>query len=92
MKYETTHNLSLPKLGFGTARVGGNLLPNRSRDQYYLSALRSALELGYAHFDTAELYSLGHTQLPTGARRAQYSTLLMVLGSALIQTPPLELV
>jgi diketogulonate reductase-like aldo/keto reductase len=62
MKYETSHNLSLPKLGFGTARVGGALLPNRSRDQYYLSALRSALELGYTHFDTAELYSLGHSE------------------------------
>jgi diketogulonate reductase-like aldo/keto reductase len=62
MKYETSHNLTIPKLGFGTARVGGNLLPNRSHDQYYLSALRSALELGYAHFDTAELYSLGHSE------------------------------
>jgi diketogulonate reductase-like aldo/keto reductase len=76
MKYETIHDLSLPKLGFGTSRIGGNLLPNRSRDQFYLSALRSALELGYAHFDTAELYSLGHSEeligraiRETGAKR-----------------------
>ena len=62
MKYETSHNLTLPKLGFGTARVGGRLLPDRSQDQYYLSALRSALELGYIHFDTAEFYSFGHSE------------------------------
>ena len=60
MKYETIQNLTLPKIGFGTAKLGGvHFLPLRSRGDFYLSALRSALELGYTHFDTAESYARG---------------------------------
>jgi len=62
MKTETVHNITLPKIGFGTARLGGLILPFRWRDAAYLSALRSAIELGYTHFDTAELYALGHSE------------------------------
>lgn len=62
MKYETAHNTTLPKIGFGTARLGGSLIPNRSRDAFYLSAMRSALEAGYTHIDTAELYALGYSE------------------------------
>jgi len=62
MKTETVHSVTLPKIGFGTARLGGLILPFRWRDAVYLSALLSALELGYTHFDTAELYALGHSE------------------------------
>ncbi|MEW5941853.1 MAG: aldo/keto reductase [Chloroflexota bacterium] len=62
MKTETVHNLTLPKIGFGTARLGGLILPFRWREAFYLSALRSAIELGYTHFDTAELYALGYAE------------------------------
>jgi len=34
-------------------------IPTRSRS---LAALRSALELGYTHFDTAEAYAAGHAK------------------------------
>jgi diketogulonate reductase-like aldo/keto reductase len=62
MKYETIHNLTLPKIGFGTAQLGGRLFREPARDEFYLSALRSALDLGYTHFDTAEFYSSGHAE------------------------------
>jgi diketogulonate reductase-like aldo/keto reductase len=62
MKTETVHNVTLPKIGFGTARLGGLILQFRWRDAYYLSVMRSALDLGYTHIDTAELYALGHSE------------------------------
>ncbi|HUH99318.1 MAG TPA: aldo/keto reductase [Anaerolineales bacterium] len=62
MKYETLHNLLIPKIGFGSARLGGRLFADRSRDDQFLAALRSGLELGYSHFDTAEFYAGGHAE------------------------------
>lgn len=62
MKYETIHNLTLPKLGFGTWKLGGGSSPNPKADPVSLAALRSALGLGYTHFDTAEMYADGHAE------------------------------
>ncbi len=63
MKYETIGNLTIPKIGFGTAQLGGLPdFPNRSKTDFYLSALRSAFELGYTHFDTAERYVRGFAE------------------------------
>lgn len=62
MKYEIIHNLSLPKIGFGTWTIGGEVSPNPAWDSKSLTALRSALEIGYTHFDTAEYYAAGHSE------------------------------
>jgi diketogulonate reductase-like aldo/keto reductase len=62
MKYEIIRGLQIPKIGFGTWRIGGGSSPNRSLDSKSLAALRSALELGYTHFDTAEMYADGHSE------------------------------
>ncbi len=62
MKYESINNLQIPKIGFGTWRIGGEGSADPSLDQKSLQALRSALELGYTHFDTAEYYAQGHAE------------------------------
>ena len=62
MKYETVHNTTIPKIGYGTWTIGGGMTPDPSRDTRSLTALRSALELGYTHFDTAEMYASGHSE------------------------------
>ncbi len=62
MNFETIRNLTLPKIGFGTWKIGGESSANRARDAHSLAALRSALELGYTHFDTAEMYAGGHAE------------------------------
>src|SRR5512143_3807560 len=62
MRYESIDGLTLPKIGFGTWNIGGGSSADRSHDAANLSALRSALELGYTHFDTAEYYGAGHTE------------------------------
>ncbi len=63
MTYETVDSLQLPKIGFGTYSFGGGMTAaNRSHDEASVSSLRSALELGYTHFDTAESYGAGHCE------------------------------
>ena len=62
MKTETVHNVTLPKIGFGTWSLGGDSHPDPARDSASLTALRAALEIGYTHFDTAEAYASGHCE------------------------------
>ncbi len=62
MKYELIHELQVPKVGFGTWSIGGQSTPDLSLDSVSRAALRSALELGYTHFDTAEYYADGHAE------------------------------
>jgi diketogulonate reductase-like aldo/keto reductase len=62
MKYETLRGIKIPKIGFGTWKIGGGSTANPSKDERSLAGLRSALELGYTHFDTAEVYASGHTE------------------------------
>ncbi len=62
MIYEEWNGLQIPKIGFGTWTIGGGSFANRSKDRAGLAALRSALDLGYTHFDTAEMYAGGHTE------------------------------
>ena len=62
MKYETVPELTIPKIGFGMWRIGGDSYPDSSLDSNSMTALRSALETGYTHFDTAEAYASGHSE------------------------------
>ncbi len=62
MKYETVQGVSIPKIGFGTWKIGGDSYPDPKRDPASLTALRTALEVGYTHFDTAEVYADGHSE------------------------------
>jgi diketogulonate reductase-like aldo/keto reductase len=67
LKYEVLPNDEhIQKIGFGTWRIGGGSFPDRSQDDRALSALRSALKLGYTHFDTAEMYGGGHSEVLLG--------------------------
>ena len=76
MKYETLNGTKIPKIGFGTWSIGGGMSPDHSKDARSLAALRSALELGYRHFDTAEMYASGHSEelLGQAVRESGYST------------------
>lgn len=62
MKFDTTPSLTLPKIGFGTWKIGGGSSPNPSLDSISLAALHTAIETGYTHFDTAEMYANGHAE------------------------------
>lgn len=62
MKTETVHNVTLPKIGFGAWKIGGETSPHPEWDDRSLAALHSALAVGYTHFDTAEYYAKGHSE------------------------------
>ncbi len=64
MKYGKLYNNDeIQKIGFGTWRIGGGgESASKSLDTRSLAALRSALEIGYTHFDTAEMYASGHSE------------------------------
>lgn len=62
MKTETVHNITLPKIGFGSWKIGGDSQPRPEWDDRSLAALHSALAVGYTHFDTAESYAKGHSE------------------------------
>jgi len=62
MKYETVHKVPMPKIGFGMWKIGGDSYPDPKRDPVSLTALLTALEVGYTHFDTAEVYADGHSE------------------------------
>jgi diketogulonate reductase-like aldo/keto reductase len=52
----------VPRIGLGTWKYGGDTRADRSRDESDLHILRQALEMGYRHFDTAEMYGSGHSE------------------------------
>ena len=52
----------IPVMGLGTWAMGGRSRPDPSQDDRALSAIRAALEIGYTHIDTAEMYANGHTE------------------------------
>ena len=62
MKHELVHGHSIPKIGFGMWRIGGGSYPDPSLDSASMNAIRTALEVGYTHFDTAEAYASGHSE------------------------------
>jgi diketogulonate reductase-like aldo/keto reductase len=63
MKFVTLYNgEALPVLGLGTWDIGGGSYADRSRDRQARQALHAAVETGYTHFDTAEIYGAGHTE------------------------------
>ena len=62
MRYENLIEIVLPKIGFGTWKIGGDSAPDPAIEERSLAALRSALQLGYTHFDTAERYAGGRAE------------------------------
>jgi diketogulonate reductase-like aldo/keto reductase len=55
-------NFELPVIGLGTAMLGGGRQPDYSADKSSIELIKKALDLGYSHIDTAEMYGGGHTE------------------------------
>jgi diketogulonate reductase-like aldo/keto reductase len=63
MKYEQLFDgKPLPVLGLGTWNIGGSMVADRSMDEEYVRVLRSAIQMGYRHIDTAQMYGDGHSE------------------------------
>ena len=74
MKYEQLFDgRRLPVMGLGTWTVGGGLSQDYSRDKHSIDVMKKALEMGYTHIDTAELYGSGHTEELVGEAIAGFN-------------------
>ncbi len=52
----------IPVLGLGTWEIGGRMSRDTSYDTEGIAAIRGAIEFGYTHIDTAEMYGAGHSE------------------------------
>ncbi len=59
---DITLGVRLPVLGIGTWGMGGYESPDHSADEEAVEAIRTALDLGLTHIDTAEHYGAGHAE------------------------------
>ena len=74
MKYKKLYDgADIPVLGQGTWGLGGGMAPDHSHDSTAIDAIRTAIELGYTHIDTAEMYGGGHTEELVGQAVSEYN-------------------
>ena len=70
MKYEIpvkkAGEFALPALGLGTWGMGGENFPDSRHDESDMAAIRTAIESGITHIDTAEMYARGHSEEVVG--------------------------
>ena len=52
----------LPVIGLGTWQMGGGRSRDYSQDDEMTALIRDAIEMGYTHIDTAEMYGVGHCE------------------------------
>jgi diketogulonate reductase-like aldo/keto reductase len=63
MIYKSLYNgEQVPVIGQGTWGLGGGMHADHSQDERAREIIRTAIELGYTHIDTAEMYGGGHTE------------------------------
>jgi diketogulonate reductase-like aldo/keto reductase len=73
MEYrETKEGISIPVIGLGTFRIGGVVSADYSHDKEGVEAIKTAIDLGYTHLDTAEAYAEGHTEELVGKAIKEY--------------------
>jgi len=74
MKLETLFSgETLPKLGFGMWRLGGAETPDYRFDDEVIRLVRTAIDLGCRHIDTAEGYAGGHAEELVGRAIKSYA-------------------
>lgn len=64
---------SLPVLGLGTWQMGGGRSRDYSRDEEMAAIIHDAIEMGYTHIDTAEMYGVGHCEELVGRAMQEFA-------------------
>ena len=62
IEYTTLAGVRVPVLGLGTWQMGGKLERGTAHDKEEIEAIKTGIQLGLTHIDTAELYGEGHTE------------------------------
>lgn len=87
MEYKILSNgFKLPVVGLGTWGIGGFAEADYSGDREAVMAIKSAIELGYSHIDTAEIYGAGHTEELVGKAIKYFDRLKIIITSKVFKT------
>jgi len=70
---ELKSGMKIPVLGLGTWGVGGRFSRDSSGDQKSIENIQKALDMGYTHIDTAEMYGAGHSEELVGEAIKDYN-------------------
>ncbi len=62
IEYSTLGGARIPLLGLGTWQMGGKIERSTAHDKEEIEALKTGIQLGLTHIDTAELYGEGHAE------------------------------
>ena len=74
MEYkELIKGVKIPVLGVGTWGMGGKHTTDYSNDAEAITAIRTAIDFGMTHIDTAEYYGAGHTEELVGKAIKPYN-------------------
>jgi len=77
----------MPALGIGTYGMGGDEQDeDKSNDAECITAIRDALNLGYTHIDTAEVYGSGHTEELVGKAIEDYDRKKLFIATKVFKT------
>lgn len=76
----------VPILGIGTYGIGGEHSADNSKDEECINAIKYALELGYTHIDTAEVYGGGHTEELIGKAIEGYNRKKLFITTKVFKT------
>ncbi len=87
MEFETLNtDFKIPVLGLGTWGIGGSLKADSTQDETSIHSIKNAIELGYTHIDTAELYGAGHTEELIGKAIRNFDRSLIVITDKVFKT------
>ncbi len=87
MEYKTlTKSFKIPVIGLGTWGIGGFMKTDSSKDKESIQAIKDAIELGYSHIDTAELYGAGHTEELIGSAIKNIDRSKLIITSKVFKT------
>ncbi len=83
------NGFELPVYGLGTWQMGGRYNVDTTNDHEEINAIKSALDLGITHIDTAESYANGHAEQLVAAAMQHYQrdtiTLVSKVSSSHLQ-------
>lgn len=81
-----TNSFKIPVIGLGTWGIGGFMETDSSNDEEAVQSIKDAIELGYSHIDTAELYGAGHTEELIGKAIQDFDRTKLIITSKVFKT------
>src|SRR6266566_1762090 len=75
------NGFSMPVFGLGTWGIGGTYSPTPQTESADIAAIRTAIDTGITHIDTAEIYAQGHTETIIGKTITKYDRKKLFLVS-----------